>query len=157
MIGDDFRAWFDERLKPLHEWAAGIIGRGLEVEPCVVVFGPDDTLQVLPLDFESIAKKNIAVDLHQLLARLGGSPIMMSEAWMVANMSAADAAVTKSLEDHPDRFEAIIWNALRGDRQLLAHARINRPDNTLGEIVVIDPRRELLSGRMAADEHRKGH
>lgn len=163
LLGDDFRQWFEARLVALHAWAAGIVTQGGEVHPAIIVIRDDGEIAYMPLSFDTIADKNIAAALHRMTASLPmgrDGAIMVSEAW-IAPGTADDPELERikreGIADHPQRREIVMWSALRGERQLLAMARIDRAANRLQPFEIIDPRREMLSGRMVADEHGKGH
>lgn len=162
LLGDDFRVWFEARLVPLHAWASTTIGQGRQLRPGIIVFRDDDTMALMPVGMESLEDKNLAAHLHRLTASLSigrRGAILVSEAWMAAPPRDEAERLRhdrEGISNHPGRWEVVFWSALRGDRQLIAHSNITRRPIRLGPFTIIDPQREMSSGRLIADEHRKG-
>jgi hypothetical protein len=164
LMGDDFRQWFEARLVALHAWAAGIVTQGGEVHPAIIVIRDDGEIAYMPLSFDTVADKNIAAALHRMTASLPmgrDGAIMVSEAWILPESVVAtvdqERMRREGISKHPQRLEIVMWNALRGDRQLIATSKINRAANRLEPVEIIDPQRSMVSGRFMADEHRKGN
>lgn len=166
LLGDDFRAWFEARLVALHMWAANLVETGRTVQPGIIVFRADDEMAFMPVDLDSIAAKNTAAALHRLtattpMAREGA--IFVSEIWILTDPPKDEVERLRTDRDgiahHPKRTEAVLWSALRGERQLFAKSDISRKPNRLGPWTISDPRRAFSSGRLIADEHdkRRGH
>jgi hypothetical protein len=162
LLGDDFRAWFEARLVKLHTWASELVAKGRQVSPALIVFNLDDQMGLMPLPFDTVGDKNMAAALHRWTATLSiarDGVIMVGEAWLAPSLDADEAEHTRihreGISNHPERTEAVVWNALRGERQLFAMAEIVRPHNRLGALQFIDPRRELMSGRMVPEQRSK--
>lgn len=136
----EFRRWFDEKLPALMIAARGIIGSGREHRPMLLCYSHAGHVVPVPITgFDSIEAKDKVAYLHREMAKNPhmAAVVFISEAWTV-DIDASEK-VPASVAQDPRRFEVIIFSAIRGEQQLFATCRIERPGNTISEPVVTDP------------------
>lgn len=157
LLGDGFRAWFSDKLQPLYESAREHIEDGSTCPPVLVIYPADGGIPVvLPVTLEDNAHKNRVARIQRQLAAatIVKAAVLASEVWTVAldkEEGERAAADPEGIENHPARTEAMCWNAIAGERQIIALAAIERPANTLGPITFLDPAAGMMSGRMVVD------
>lgn len=152
VASQEFKDWFSAKLPGLKILAETILQEGQQHAPLLLVVSDDEQAKVgiVPMHiFFNLGTtgKDLAAQLHIETAHKTDvrCAIMVNEVWTLSQpvtkeeMGKIRADMTKSLEHHPDRAEAILWNCRSHDYQLLAMATIDRKTNRLGEIKVTDP------------------
>lgn len=157
---DEFRQWFQNALAlQLMPVDRQIIKRGSEVTPKLLVFDHQHRLTVVPiLDFANSADKDHLVALQQSIGArvdLVLAAVLVNECWMVKGANAKEA-YRMAPSKHPKRIEVMVYNAIRGDMQLLAHCEINRADQSLGAPEIVDTA-GWAAGRMVLGDNRPRH
>lgn len=164
----EFKAWMDKMLQVAMPTAAELIDDGHEVSPHIMVFDHEWNMAYVAVRMNDINDKNVTAALHRHLSTRPGlvaGAVLVSETWQLSvpkTTSEEDKAALsrmrrseEGISEHPDRTEAMMWSALRGDMQLLAFAPIKTNKKTgkryLGKPTILDVADHAVDGRMVAD------
>ena len=151
----------------LKEQTEKIVATGDQHHPALFIFeraNPPELQRVaivpVPLDKDDPGSKTRAFQLihHMAESEIVEGVIFVVESWIkTLPTDVPEPDRTKSLEDDPERQEAIVFNAQQGAMQLIAYCKINRLDNTLEEPFIIDPLgdKEHATGRMIYNKPEK--
>lgn len=139
---DEFREWFVGWVDKLRPKTEEILQATEQLHPILFVFSSDDQIAIVPLPpFQTMIDKDIVARLHKRLAERTDEckgVIMIVEAWgahlTIDQMNKAGGTIA----NHPERFDIVMFNGIRGTMQLMADIRINK-DRTLGEMSIRDP------------------
>lgn len=155
----EFIAWVKEELAVLTSKTREIIASGEQHVPALFVYpmDPKVSVSVIPVQqfFNSNRGKDIVNYLHRQIAddELVKCVILCTETWLLTARAdsisgVADVDMTKSIADHPDRKEAIMFNCIQKGMQLLATYIIKRPDNTIADQPdsLLDPLVGVIAG-----------
>src|SRR5262252_3781240 len=140
----EFREWFEHELEGWTGICTKIVADGEHQPPMFFVYRnkTDATVVDIP-SFDSLADKDKTTYMHRVLGhhKQVFACVFTVETW---TLSAEPEDYDKlknhnaSIEDHPDRGEGIVFNAISHGMQLMAMLPINRKDNTLGKPTIID-------------------
>lgn len=174
----EFKKWFDDYLAEWRGFVESNLADG--VDPVIMIvkkMQPGETKPTIAVSLcpmETPAQRSAVFKVQQVVAReleLVEAVVVTSEAWSVEldlkdlpedqrEAKLAEARKQGSLADHPGRTEIVIWNAMRGTQQLLAHADIViGEDGTkrLGKTDIVDPTTDgKHTGRMVLSDVTSG-
>jgi hypothetical protein len=156
---DTLLGWFENILERLQPMALAMINDETEHVPMFLVYSSDRPHKVaaIPLFELNNDVKDAAFGVLRSLGSSDGvhAAILVTEAWTVERSTDDPRAsdMTRSLEFEPDRQETMIWNCVSHGQQLMAMRKIDRTTKGWGgELKIIDPSKDMMSGRMVADD-----
>lgn len=160
----EYIEWLRENVQKLLPMARKIVATGEQHVPAMFIFpkDPEIAVQIINLaPFFSVGPdgKDFASMIHQAAAddEEVDCCMLVIEAYMITARVEHDGktakieppvSMAKSIEDHPQRQEAITFNAIKDGMQLIASFIIKRPDNTLADTwdILVDPKTGILEG-----------
>lgn len=123
----EFRKYFDETVVPvLKDQALSELRRTDQFSPRLISFMDDGSMGIVDIgaamggNFGSAQSKEITARVHQFSAKVPGVNVVVfcCETWMLHSTKEQpipEEVMKKSIADHPDRKEAVMFNALHFD------------------------------------------
>lgn len=153
----EFVAWFKEHVGLLVTKAREIVKSGEQHCPALFVYPNDinESVAIIPVGqffSGSTVGKDISAMLHQEIAQdtMVRCVIAVNETWVLGGKlgELKDVDFSKGIEEHPQRREAITFNAIQKGMQLIASYMIKRNPDDLEEepYNIVDPIAGILEG-----------
>ena len=153
----EFKQWLEHIMNDVNvfgltkEFSEGIEGT---MTPHILVIDEHENIAMMPIELTTSEQKTTMFGLHKHLARdpnIAKGAIMISEMWIkLVSKEEFNDTRHKSIADDPERGEALMFNARRGEMQLVGMAPIVREDGKkkVGKIDKwIDPDVDYFVGR----------
>jgi hypothetical protein len=161
----EFIEWLRKNVGELIPMTKKVVESGEQHVPALFVFPKDDVIsvQIMPMD-PFFAAGTEGKDLVSMLHKQVGEDeqvecaVLVVEAYIVT-ATIKDQPISPvvdmkvSVADHPQRREAITFNAINHGMQLIATYIIKRPENTINDTWdhLMDPRVGILEGEGAGE------
>jgi hypothetical protein len=164
---DDFKKWLDGLLPTLRGMAQETLNIDKQMIPHLLVCSYKSEILMMPVTLSTVEEKNMVAGLHQHLAEKAGiiaGVIFVTETWMLEidkdkdpEEYARKSRSKEGIEHEPNKTEAVMWNAIRGEMQLMAFAKITRSGNsvTLEPTTILDAAKSGAEGRMVVGSDEK--
>lgn len=156
MPTESLQAWAEEKIATILPIAEKRVFED-GIPPLLFLYGPEGKALVLPGNVLSKDGIMAVMKNAQKVPGMQGT-ILLDEMWVVEDQGAKGdpQALQKfkekysgSISQHPDRYEAVGFNCIRGDEQVLFFYRMNRETKKLeGPPVIMNNKTHLVEGRM---------
>jgi hypothetical protein len=160
----EFVEWLRKNIGELIPMTRKVVASGEQHVPALFVFPKDKEISVqimsmVPFFDMGGGGKNLAAMLHQQVGEDDEveCAVLVTEAYVIAakidDPRAKEIDMRQTIENHPLRQEAVVFNAVNHGMQLIATYIIERPANTIADTWdhLMDPRVGILEGEGAGE------